>query len=180
MAFVILIPLAGQCSCTAGIGPQYCGHGTGEVDSSDKHWHAALEHCLSLLESYNSSTADSAVTGRGGVRVTVLAHCQALPYDQVTASIEDLYQMWQTPEQCSNHCLPVLSFTVLFSLKSLQWTQSLVTRSPLSVPSTGNFHRSSDWVIRQCLSVTQDSDLDTTAASESTDSSAWVIGLEHC
>ena len=28
--------------------------------------------------------------------------------------------------------------------------------------------------------MTQDSDQDTTAASDSTDSSAWVIGLKHC
>ena len=34
------------------------------------------------------------------------------------------------------------------------------------------FHVSSDSVIRRCLTVTQDNDQDTTAASESTDSSA--------
>ena len=45
--------------------------------------------------------------------------------------------MWQIPEPCPNHCLPMLSFTVLLSLKSLQWTQTPATRSPLSVPSTG-------------------------------------------
>ena len=59
--------------------------------SSDKHWHAVLEHFLALLESYDSSTAVSAVTGRSGVRVTVLGDCQALPYDPVTAYVKDLY-----------------------------------------------------------------------------------------
>ena len=131
MTFVNLIPVAGQCSCTAGIGSHHCGHKTGEVDSSDKHWHAVLEHCLALLESYDWSTAVSAVPGRSGVRVTVLGHSQALPYDPVTASVKDLYQMWKIPEQCPNHCLPVLTFTVLLSLKSLQWTQTPATRSPL-------------------------------------------------
>ena len=135
--------MAEQCLSTARIGPHHCGHRTGAVLSSDKHWHAVLEHCLALLESYDSSTAVSAGTGRSGVRVTVLGHCQALPYDSVTASMEDLYQMWKIPEQCSKHCLPVLSFTVLLSLKSLQWTRSPATRSPLStfwesVPSTGS------------------------------------------
>ena len=69
--------------------------------SSDKHWYAVLEHCLALLESYDSSTAVivSAVTGRKGVLVTVLGHCNALPYDPVTASVKGLYQMWKIPEQ---------------------------------------------------------------------------------
>ena len=115
LAFVNLIPVAEQCSSTARIGPHHCGHRTGAVLSSDKHWHAVLEHCLALLESYDSSTAVSAVTGRSGVWVTVLGHCQALPYDPVTASVKDLYQMRKIPEQCSKHCLPVLSFTILFS-----------------------------------------------------------------
>ena len=71
--------------------------------SSDKHWHAVLEHCLALLESYDSSTAVSAVTGRSGVRVTVLGHCQALPYDPVTASVKDLYRMWKILEHPSQN-----------------------------------------------------------------------------
>ena len=87
--------MAEQSSSTARIGPYHCGHRTRAVLSSDKHWHAVLEHCLELLESYDSSTAVSAVTGRSGVWVTVLGHCQALPYDLVTASVEDLYQMLQ-------------------------------------------------------------------------------------
>ena len=111
-AFVHLIPAADQCLSTACIGPHHCGHWNGAVMSRDKHWHAVLEHCLALLQSYDSSTAVSAVTGRSCVRVTVLGHCQALPYDSVTASMKDLYQMWKNPEQCSKHCLSVLSFTV--------------------------------------------------------------------
>ena len=114
-AFVNLIPVAEQCSSTARIGPHHCGHRTGAVLSSDKHWHAVLEHCLALLESYDSSTAVSAVTGRSGVQVFVLGHCQALLYDPVTASAKKLFQMWKIPEQCSKHCLPELSFTLLFS-----------------------------------------------------------------
>ena len=41
-------------------------------------------------------------------------------------------------------------------------------------------HKSSGWVIRQCLTMTQDSDQDTTAANDSTDSSARVLGLKQC
>mgnify|MGYP001800622082 CR=1 FL=1 len=67
-AFVNLIPVAEQCSSTTRIGPHYCGHRTGAV----------LEHCLAPLESYDSSTAVSAVTGRSGVLVTVLGHCHCL------------------------------------------------------------------------------------------------------
>ena len=131
-----------QCSSTARIGPHHCGHRTRAVLSSDKHWHTVPEHRLALLESYDSSTAVSAVIGRSGVRVTVLGHCQALPYDPVTASVKELYQMWKFPEQCCQ-CLPVLSFTDLLCLKSLQWTHTLATRSPLStlwdsVPNTGS------------------------------------------
>ena len=50
---------------------------------------AVLEHCLALLKTCDSSTAVSAVTCRSGVLVTVLGPCQALPYDPVTASVED-------------------------------------------------------------------------------------------
>ena len=67
--------------------------------SSDKHWHTVLEHCLALIESYDSSTAVSDVNRRNGVRVTVLGHCQAMHYDPVTASVKDLYQMWKIPKQ---------------------------------------------------------------------------------
>ena len=102
------------------IGPLHCGHRTGAVLGSDNHWHAVLEHCLALLESYDSNTAVSAVTGRSGVRVAVLGHCQALPYDPVTVSVKDLYQMWKIAEQCSKHSWPVLSFTVLFSPEAPQ------------------------------------------------------------
>ena len=45
-----------------------------------------------MLKSYDSSTAVSALTGRSGVRVTVLGHRQALPYNLVTASMKDLYE----------------------------------------------------------------------------------------
>ena len=114
-AFVNLIPVAEQCSSTACIGPHHCGHRTGAVLSSDKHWHAVLEHCLALLESYDSSTAVSAVTDCSGVQVTISGQCQALP-----DSMKDLYHMWKIPDQCTKHCLPVLSFTVLLSLKPLQ------------------------------------------------------------
>ena len=133
-ALVNLIPVAEQCSSTARIGPHHCGHRTGAVLSSDKHWHAVLEHCLALLESYDSSTAVSAVTGRSGVWVTVLGHCQALPYDPATASVKDLYQMRKIPEQCSKHCLPVLSFTILFSPEAPLWTLVGVTGSLLGTP----------------------------------------------
>ena len=88
--FLNLIPVAEQYSSNARIGPHHWGHRTGAVLSSDKHWHAVLKHCLALLESYDSCTAVSAVTGRSGVLVTVLGHCQALPYDPVTASVKDL------------------------------------------------------------------------------------------
>ena len=88
-AFVNFIPVAGQCSSAARIGPHHWRPRTGAVLSSDKHWHAVLKHCLALLESYDSITAFSAVTGRSGVLVTVLGHCQALPYDPVTASVND-------------------------------------------------------------------------------------------
>ena len=63
MAFVNLIQVAEQSSSTARVGTHNCGHRTGAVLSSDKHWHAVLEHCLALLESYDSRTAVSAVTG---------------------------------------------------------------------------------------------------------------------
>ena len=139
MAFVVnSIPVAGQCSCTAGIGPHHCGQRTGEVDSSENHWHAVLEHCLALTESYDSSTAVSAVTSvnsNSGYQVT-----------------PQFAKHWR---ECFEHCSKI--FRVWY-------------KSP----------RSSDLVIRQCLSVTQDIEPDITAASESTDSSAWVIGLEHC
>ena len=61
--------------------------------SSDNHWHAVLEHCLALLDSYDSSTAVGDVTGRSGVLVISLGHCQALPYDRVTAYVKDFYQL---------------------------------------------------------------------------------------
>ena len=102
------------------IGPLHCGHRTGAVLGSDNHWHVVLEHCLALLESYDSSTAVTAVTGCSGVRVAVMCHCQALPYDPVTVSVKDLYQIWKIPDQCSKHCWPVLSSTVLFSPESPQ------------------------------------------------------------
>ena len=123
--------MAEQCSSTARIGPHQCGHISGVVLSSDKRWYAVIEHCLSLLESYDSSTAVSAVTGRSGVQVFVLGHCQALLYDPVTASAKNLFQMWKIPEQCSKHCLPELSFTLLFSPESPQWTLVGVTVSLL-------------------------------------------------
>ena len=91
--------MAELCSSTAHIGLHHCGHTTGAVLSSDKHWHAVLEHCFALLESYDSSPAVSAVSGRNGVLVTVLGHCNAMPYDPVTASVKDFYQMWKIPEQ---------------------------------------------------------------------------------
>ena len=87
--FVSLIPVAEQWSMTAAIGPHHCGHRTGAVLSSDKHWLAVLEHCLALFKSYDSSTAVSAVIGSSGVQVTVLGHGQALPFDSVTASEKD-------------------------------------------------------------------------------------------
>ena len=49
-----------------------------------------IEHCIALLESYDSSTAVSAVTGRSGVQVFVLGQNQALLYDPVTASAKKL------------------------------------------------------------------------------------------
>ena len=91
-AFVILIPVAEQCSSTARIGLYHCGHRTGAVLSSDEHWHTVLKHCLALLKSYDSCIAVSDLNGRSGVLVTVLGHCQALHYDPVTASVQDLYQ----------------------------------------------------------------------------------------
>ena len=36
--------------------------GLEQLLSSDKHWHAVLEHYLALLESYDSNAAVSAVT----------------------------------------------------------------------------------------------------------------------
>ena len=48
-AFVNLIPAAVQWSSTARTGPHHCGHRTGAVLSSDKHWHAVLEHCSSPM-----------------------------------------------------------------------------------------------------------------------------------
>ena len=119
--------MAEQILSTARKRPHHCGHRTGAVLSGDKHWHAELGHCLALLESYDLSTDVSAVTGHSGVRVTVLANCQALLYGPVTASVKDLYQMWNIPEQCSKHCLPVLSFTVWFGPESPQWTLVWVT-----------------------------------------------------
>ena len=102
-----------------------------------------LLYCSSLLTPYDSSTAVSAVTGRSGVLVTVLGHCQALPYDPVTASVKDFYQMWKFPEQCSKHCLPVLSLCVLLSQESFPsvncgWGTRSLLRTPWdSVLSTG-------------------------------------------
>ena len=59
-------------------------HRTCKLDSGGV---AVLEHCLAQLETCDSSTAVSAVTCRSGVLVTILGHCQALPYD--TASVKD-------------------------------------------------------------------------------------------
>ena len=87
MAFVNLIPVSEHCSTSARTGPHHCAHKTRAVLRSGKHWHAVLEHCLALLQSYVSVTAVTAVTGRSGVLPTALGHCQALPYDSVTASV---------------------------------------------------------------------------------------------
>ena len=59
-AFVNLIPVAEQCSSTARIGPHPCGHRTGAVLSSDKHWHAVLEHCFGPMPAVVRSSAGSA------------------------------------------------------------------------------------------------------------------------
>ena len=67
-----------------------------------------FESFVGVLHEVLPSTAVSAVTGRGGVRVTVPGHSQALPFNLVTASVKDLYQMRKIPEQCSKHFLPVL------------------------------------------------------------------------
>ena len=86
----------GSCKLDSGGGAvlEHYPHRTRAVLSRDNHWHAVPEHCLALLDSYDSSTASSAVSCRSSVRVTVLGHCQALPYDPVlTASVKDLYQM---------------------------------------------------------------------------------------
>ena len=80
---------------TVRIGPHQCGHRTGAVHSSEKHRHAVLKHRLALLESYDSSTAASAVNGHSVVLVTVLGHCQALPYDPVTAFLKDFTEYGQ-------------------------------------------------------------------------------------
>ena len=48
-----------------------------------------------MLESYDSSTAVSALTGRSGVQVTVLGHGQVLPYNPVTASV-NVASAWHT------------------------------------------------------------------------------------
>ena len=111
-----------QCRSTVRIGPHQCGHRTGAVHSTERHWHAVLKHRLALLESYDSSTAVSAVPGHSVVLVTVLGHCQALPYDPVTAFLKDFYRIWKIPKQSSKHCLPVLLFTVLLSPESPHWT----------------------------------------------------------
>ena len=104
-AFVNLIPVVEQCSSTARIGPHHCGHRTGAVLSSDKHWHAELEHCLALHESHDSSTAVSAVTSRSGVRVTV-KHClmtqSLLPWKTYTECGKLRSSAPSTACQCSN------------------------------------------------------------------------------
>ena len=115
LPFANSIPVAEQSLSTASIGPHYCGHRTRAVLSSDKHWDAVLEHCLALLEFCDSSTAISAVTGCSGLLVIVLDHCQALPYDSVTAYEKDFHQIWKIPEQ-----FPKKKFTVLLSAESPQ------------------------------------------------------------
>ena len=63
LTFVNLIPVAEQCSSTARIGPHHCGHRTGAVLSSDKHWHAVLEHfsatAIKLANAGNSHSLDN-------------------------------------------------------------------------------------------------------------------------
>ena len=58
-----------------------------------------------------------------------------------------------------------------------QWIRTLAN-SPLEVLHlVKDSNGCSNWIMRQCLTVTQDSDQDTTAASGS---SAWVIWPEQC
>ena len=45
LASVNLILVAELCSSTTRIRPYHYGHRTEVVLSSDKHWHAVLEHC---------------------------------------------------------------------------------------------------------------------------------------
>ena len=91
--------------CTARVWLHHCGLRSGAVLSSDKHWHAVLDHCSALLDSYDSSTAVSALTGRSSVLVIILGHCQAPPYDRVTAYVKDFYQMRIISEQCLIQCI---------------------------------------------------------------------------
>ena len=70
LAFVNLIPVAEQCLSTARIGPHHCGHRTGAVLSSDKHWQAVLEHCLALL-----SVLSLAAVVSGSLSWVTVKHC---------------------------------------------------------------------------------------------------------
>ena len=120
-AFVNLIPVAGQCSSAARIGPHHWRHRTGAVVSSGKHWHALLKHCLALLNT---------------ARVLWLKHyCQCCHWPQwcpghcpgllLSTALWPSHcfrEMWKFREQCSKHCLPVLSLSVWYSQKSPQWT----------------------------------------------------------
>ena len=102
LAFVNLILVAQMCSSTT-----RCGHRTGAVLSSDEHWHPVLEHCFALLESYDSSAAASAATGRSGVGATVLAHCQTLPMTEsllMCKSFTKFGKIWSSAPSTACQC----------------------------------------------------------------------------
>ena len=99
-AFVKLILVAEQYSSTARTGPHHCGHKTW-------HWHAVLglacsawallstarvlwlKHCFQCCHwpQWCPGHCPGSLSW-----VTVLGHCQALPYESATASVKGLYQ----------------------------------------------------------------------------------------
>mgnify|MGYP001798439455 CR=1 FL=1 len=70
-AFVNSIPAAEQCLSTARIGLHHCGHRPGTVLSSDRHWHAVLEHGVALRQSRAAVVSWSL----SWITVKQLCHC---------------------------------------------------------------------------------------------------------
>ena len=81
-----------------------------------------------------SSPMTQALLSVIGVLVTVLGHCQALPYEPVAAYVKDSYQMWQIPNSHS------LSYLVQNPLSELWLGLHCHCPGPLgdSVQSTGS------------------------------------------
>ena len=95
------------------------------VLSSYKHRHVVLEHCLALLQSYASSTAVSAVTGRSGVLVTAMGTVKPCTLTQSWLQKKFLLKV-EKSGAVSNGCQ--CSHSLIISYKSPQWTLGRAAR----------------------------------------------------